>query len=142
MIRTAAIVLAALSLAACGQSRGNCKAPTEIKAGEAATAAPPPAPRLSTDQEGFAREQARTASNDAKACVQRYAWKLAKSEEDTELVAQAAVTACDAFIAAATEAEQGAYGTRDLNAAHDANIAAMTRWATLYVVQYRTGVCD
>lgn len=142
MIRTAAVVLAALSLAACGQSRGNCKAPTELKPGEAATTAAPPAPRPSTDQEAFAREQARTASNDAKACVQRYAWKLAKSEEDTELVATAAVTACDAFIAAATEAEQGAYGTRDLNAAHDANIAAMTRWATLYVVQYRAGVCD
>lgn len=141
MIRTTAIVLAALSLAACGQSRGNCKAPTEVKAGDAAAPVAPP-PALRTDQEGFAREQARTASNEAKACVQRYAWTLSKSEEKSELVATAAVTACDAFIAAATEAEQSAYGTRDLNTAHDQNIAAMTRWATLYVVQYRAGACD
>lgn len=141
ILRPFVLAVAALSLAACGNGNGRCKAPTEVKAGDAAAPVAPP-PALRTDQEGFAREQARTASNEAKACVQRYAWKLSKSEEKSELVATASVTACDAFIAAATEAEQSAYGTRDLNTAHDENIAAMTRWATLYVVQYRAGVCD
>jgi hypothetical protein len=98
------------------------------------------------DRDAFAadvgRIDARAATADARACVQRYAWKLSKGKDDTEVVAAAAVTACDAFIAAATQAEQGPAGAQDLNALQDANVRTMTRWATLYVVQYRADVCD
>ncbi len=143
MLRIVALAAIALTLAACGDAKGRCKAPdaakTDAAAGKAAPPAPPP---LRQGDDGYDRDLARTAAEEAKQCVQRYAWKLHRSEETTETLAQAAVTACDAFVAAATQAEQGAYGTRDLNAAHEANTQAMTRWATLYVVQYRAGVCD
>lgn len=131
----------ALTLAGCGDETGGgrCKSPIDSKAAQKAAAAVEPGPVLNAD---LSRADARTATADARACVQRYAWKLSKSKEDTDLVAEAAVTACDAFIAAATQAEQGPGGVRDLNALHDANVRTMTRWATLYVVQYRANVCD
>lgn len=141
MIRTLALGAAALALAACDGGAGTCKPPvSETKV--AAKEPPAPPPTLRTDQEGYDREVARASVEDAKTCVQRYAWKLRKAEEKTETLAQVAVTACDAFVAAVTQAEQAAYGTRDMNTAHDANRQAMTRWATLYLVQYRAGVCD
>ena len=141
MIRTVALCALAFSLAACDGGAGSCKAPVGETRTAAKTPSPPP-PTLRPDQEGYDRALARVAIDDAKTCVQRYAWKLRKAEEKTETLAQAAVTACDPFVAAVTQAEQAAYGTRDMNAAHDANRAAMTRWATLYLVQYRAGVCD
>jgi hypothetical protein len=132
ILLTAGMVVA---LVGCGPGGGGkvCKAPVESKA-VAAPVAPPPAAAV------YDGPTARVASDDARACVQRYAWKLARSKDETPVVAQAAVTACDAFVAATTEIEGG--GARDLNAAHEANVAAMTRWATLYVVQYRANVCD
>ncbi len=140
IVRTLVLAVAALSLAACGDGKGRCKAPAVPKANADGTVGPvrPIAP----GQDGYARQQAMDASDGAKACVQRYAWRLAKSPDETPIVAQAAVTACDAAIAKVTEAEQSAYGTRDLNEAHRRNVEVMTRWATLYVVQYRAGVCD
>lgn len=129
------LALAALSLAACDGGKGRCKAPEAPKAADPATAGP-----VAPDVTG--RADAQAASDGARICVQRYAWKLAKSEEKVPVVADAVVTACDAAIAKVTEAEQAAYGARDLNAAHEANVKAMTRWATLYLVQYRAGVCD
>ena len=130
----------AVTLAACGDGSagGHCKSPIDPKAGQK-TAAVEPGPVLNAD---VGRIDARAATSDARACVQRYAWKLSKGKDDTEVVAAAAVTACDAFIAAATQAEQGPAGTQDLNALQDANVRTMTRWATLYVVQYRADVCD
>lgn len=133
--RFAVLGLAALSLAACDGGKGRCKAPEAPKAADPATVGP-----VTPDVTG--RADAQAASDGARICVQRYAWKLAKSEEKVPVVAEAVVTACDAAIAKVTEAEQAAYGARDLNAAHEANVKAMTRWATLYLVQYRTGVCD
>ena len=129
-----------VSLAACGDGSagGHCKSPIDPQAGQK-TAAVEPGPVLNAD---VGRIDARAATSDARACVQRYAWKLSKGKDDTEVVAAAAVTACDAFIAAATQAEQGPAGTLDLNALQDANVRTMTRWATLYVVQYRADVCD
>jgi hypothetical protein len=134
----AVLAVAALSLAACDGGKGRCKAPEAPKAADPATTGPvgPVTPDLA------GRADAQAASDGARVCIQRYAWKLAKSEEKVPVVADAVVTACDGAIAKVTEAEQAAYGTRDLNAAHEANVAAMTRWATLYLVQYRTGVCD
>lgn len=130
----------ALTLAGCGDGAGGggCKSPIDPKADQKA-AAVEPGPVLNAD---LGRIDARTATADARTCVQRYAWKLSKSREDTAVVAEAAVTACDAFIAAATQAEQGPAGAQDLNALQDANVRTMTRWATLYVVQYRADVCD
>lgn len=144
MFRIIALSAVALSLAACTDApKGRCKAPDAARTDAAADKTVPPAPPpLRQGDEGYDRELARTAVDEAKQCVQRYAWKLHRSEEKTETIAQAAVTACDAFVAAATQAEESAYGTRDLNAAHAANMDAMNRWATLYVVQYRAGVCD
>ena len=140
MIRIALVGLAALSLSACDKGPGNCKAPaSETKIADKAP--PPPPATLRPDQEGYGRELARASIEDAKTCVQRYAWKLRKAEEKTETLAEAAVTACDPFVAAVTQAEQAAYGTRDMNTAHAANRQAMARWATLYLVQYRAGVC-
>lgn len=129
----------ALALAGCddGVGGGRCKSPIDPKAAQ--KAAVEPGPVLNAD---LGRIDARTATADARTCVQRYAWKLSKSKEDTAVVAEAAVTACDAFIAAATQAEQGPGGAQDLNALQDANVHTMTRWATLYVVQYRADVCD
>lgn len=141
MIRTLALAAAALTLAACDGGAGTCKAPTS-EAKIASKTPPPPPSTLRPDQEGYGRELARASVEDAKTCVQRYAWKLRKADEKTETLAEAVVTACDPFVAAVTQAEQAAYGARDLNAAHDANRQAMTRWATLYLVQYRAGVCD
>lgn len=140
---TSRILLAAglaLTLGGCGDGTGGgrCKSPIDQKAAQKA-AVVEPGPVLNAD---LGRADARTATADARACVQRYAWKLSKSREDTDIVAEAAVTACDAFIAAATQAEQGPGGARDLNALQDANVRTMTRWATLYVVQYRANVCD
>lgn len=135
MLKALAIAAAAVSLAACGQAgAGRCKPPAEDKAVAPAAPAPGAAP---TD-----RQTARLASDEARVCVQRYAWRLRRAKEETPVLAQAAVTACDAFVAAATELESGGANVRDLNAAHEANIAALTRWATLYLVQYRSGVCD
>lgn len=130
----------AMTLAACGDGAagGRCKSPIDPKAGQK-TAAVEPGPVLNAD---VGRVDARGATADARACVQRYAWKLSKGKNDTEVVAAAAVTACDGFIAAATQAEQGSAGAQDLNALQDANVRTMTRWATLYVVQYRADVCD
>lgn len=130
----------AMTLAGCGDgtSGGHCKSPIDPKAAQKA-AAVQPGPVLNAD---LSRVDARTATADARTCVQRYAWKLSKSKEDTDVVAEAAVTACDAYIAAATQAEQGPAGAQDLNALQDANVRTMTRWATLYVVQYRADVCD
>lgn len=130
----------ALTLAGCddGTDGGRCKSPIDPKADKKA-AAVEPGPVLNAD---LGRVDARAATAEARTCVQRYAWKLSKSREDTDLVAEAAVTACDAFIAAATQAEQGPGGAQDLNALQDANVRTMTRWATLYVVQYRANVCD
>lgn len=126
---------AALTLAACGDGKGRCKAPEAPKAPDAGIAGP--ARPLTQGASGL-----QDASDGARICVQRYAWKLAKSEDETPVVAQAVVTACDAAIAKITEAEQASYGTRDLNVAQSANVETMTRWATLYLVQYRAGVCD
>lgn len=137
MIRTLVLATAALTLAACGDGKGRCKAPEAPKAAD--PAAGPMGP-VTPDIAG--RADAQAASDGARICIQRYAWKLAKSEETVPVVADAVVTACDGAIAKVTEAEEAAYGTRDLNAAHEANVKAMTRWATLYLVQYRTGVCD
>ncbi|MES2033255.1 MAG: hypothetical protein V4466_03680 [Pseudomonadota bacterium] len=131
----AVLAVAALSLAACDGGKGRCKAPEAPKA-----AAPTVAGPIGPNAAGI--QDAQAASDGARVCIQRYAWKLAKSEEKAPVVADAVVTACDAAIAKVTEAEQSAYGARDLNAAHEANVKAMTRWATLYLVQYRTGVCD
>lgn len=130
----------ALTLSACGDGSGGgrCKSPIDPKAAQK-TAAVEPGPVLNAD---VGRIDARAATADARACVQRYAWKLSKGRDDTEVVAAAAVTACDAYIAAATQAEQAPGGTQDLNALQDANVRTMTRWATLYVVQYRADVCD
>lgn len=130
----------ALTLAGCGDGTdgAHCKSPIDPKA-DMKAAAVEPGPVLNAD---LGRVDARTATADARTCVQRYAWKLSKSKEDTDVVAEAAVTACDAYIAAATQAEQGSGGTQDLNALQDANVRTMTRWATLYVVQYRADVCD
>lgn len=127
----------AMTLAACGDGAagGRCKSPIDPKAGQK-TAAVEPGPVLNAD---VGRVDARGATADARACVQRYAWKLSKGKDDTEVVAAAA---CDGFIAAATQAEQGSAGAQDLNALQDANVRTMTRWATLYVVQYRADVCD
>ena len=127
-----------LMLAACsdGSTGGRCKSPIDPKA-EQKAAAVEPGPVLDAEA---GRVDARAATADAKACVQRYAWRLSKGKDDTEVVAAAAVTACDGYIAAATQAEQG--GGQDLNLVQDANVRTMTRWATLYVVQYRADVCD
>ncbi|MFZ5668872.1 MAG: hypothetical protein ACOY4K_05220 [Pseudomonadota bacterium] len=133
MIRPLALVAAAASLAACEQAAGRCKPPAEARA----AAAPPAAGALPSD-----RQMARIASDEARTCIQRQAWRLRRAKEETAVLAQAAVTACDVFVAAATEAEAGGPNVRDLNAAHDANIAAMTRWATLHLVQYRAGACE
>lgn len=140
---TSRILLAAglaLTLAGCGDGTGGgrCKSPIDPKAAQKA-AAVEPGPVLNAD---LSRVDARAATADARACVQRHAWKLSKSKEDTAIVAEAAVTACDAYIAAATQAEQGPGGAQDLNALQDSNVRTMTRWATLYVVQYRADVCD
>ena len=135
MFRTLTLAAASLALAACGDGAGHCKAPVPAKT---ETAPAPPVPSIG----GANLQASRVASDEARACVQRYAWKLSKSKEDTVVVAQAAVTACDAFIAAATQSEQAGGDVSDMNAAHMANVEAMTRWATLYVVQYRAGVCD
>ena len=134
------VAAVALTLAACGDGAngGRCKSPLDPKAAQKA-AAVEPGPVLNAD---VGRVDARAATADARACVQRYAWRLSKGRDDTEVVAAAAVTACDGFIAAATQAEQGPGGAQDLNALQDANIRTMTRWATLYVVQYRADVCD
>lgn len=130
----------ALTLSGCGDGAngGRCKSPLDPKAAQKA-AAVEPGPVLNAD---VGRVDARVATADARACVQRYAWRLSKGRDDTEVVAAAAVTACDGFIAAATQAEQGPGGAQDLNALQDANVRTMTRWATLYVVQYRANVCD
>jgi|GEM_PF-5155492 len=133
IVRFAVLGVAALTLAACGDGKGRCKAPELPKVPPAARAAGPDA---------VARLDAQTATDGARICVQRYAWKLAKSEDETPVVAEAVVTACDTAIAKVTEAQRVAYGTSDMNAAQDANIKTMTRWATLYLVQYRAGVCD
>jgi len=134
--RFAVLGLAALSLAACGSGNGRCKAP------QAPKPLAQPARAVAPGDKAYARVDAQAASDGARLCIQRYAWRLAKSEDETPVVAEAVVTACDAAIAKVTEAEQAAYGARDLNAAHEANVKAMTRWATLYLVQYRAGVCD
>lgn len=125
----------ALTLAGCSDGPdGRCKSPIDPKADRKA-AAVEPGPVLNAEP---GRIDARSATADAKACVQRYAWRLSKGKDDTQVVAAAAVTACDGYIAAATQAEGG----QDLNAVQNANIDTMTRWATLYVVQYRADVCD
>ncbi|ATQ41412.1 hypothetical protein [Caulobacter mirabilis] len=139
IVRTLVLAVVALSLAACGDGKGRCKAPEAPKANANGVAGARP---ISPGQDGYARQQAMDASDGAKACVQHYAWRLTKSADETPVVAQAVVTACDAAIAKVTEAEQSAYGTRDLNEAHRRNVEVMTRWATLYLVQYRAGVCD
>ena len=135
---TPRILLAAgltLMLAGCGDGAdGRCKSPIDPKAAQKA-AVVEPGPVLNAET---VRVDARAATAEARACVQRYAWRLSKGKDDTEVVAAAAVTACDAAIATATQAEGG----QDLNAVQDANIRTMTRWATLYVVQYRANVCD
>jgi Flp pilus assembly protein TadG len=136
IIRFVVLAAAALTLAACGDGKGRCKAPELPKVPPAAARAAAVGP------DGAARLDAQTALGGARICVQRYAWKLAKSEDKTPVVADAVVTACDTAIAKVTEAERAAYGTRDLNVAHEANVKSMTRWATLYLVQYRAGVCD
>ena len=138
---TPRILLAAgltLMLAGCDADAGGgrCKSPIDPKAGQK-VAVVEPGPVLNAEA---GRVDPRTATADARACVQRYAWRLSKGKDDTEVVAAAAVTACDGYIAAATQAEQGA--GQDLNAVQDANVRTMTRWATLYVVQYRADVCD
>jgi len=136
------LLLAGLSvtLAACGDGTagGRCKSPIDPKAAQKA-AAVEPGPVLNAD---VGRIDARAATADARACVQRYAWKLSKGRDDTQVVAAAAVTACDAFIAAATQAEQGPTAPRTPTARQDANARTMTRWGRRYGVQYRADVCD
>lgn len=130
--------ITALGLAACGgHEAGTCKAPPSARVTAEAYAKPRP---ILVGQPGFEVQEAKAASEQAKACVQRQAWALSKSKEPTSLIADAAVTACDEMIARSAQAEAAGYGG-DFQKPYDLDVQAMTRWARLYVVQYRSGQC-
>jgi hypothetical protein len=146
----APLFLAALGLAACGDDQPRaCKAPPDAKARAVAPSSVPsgayadpgqPANGQTAGGTGYNFQEAKSASEDAKACVKRQAWALAKSRDSTELVADAAVTACDELIARSAQAEAANYGG-DFQKPYDLDVKAMGRWARLYVIQYRSGQC-
>ena len=133
----AALLLSATALAACGSNHGTCKAPPTAKVSAEAFAKQRP---IMVGQPGFEAQEAKAASEQARACVQRQAWALAKSDDRTDLVADAAVTACDEMIARSAQAEAASYGG-DFQKPYDLDVKAMSRWARLYIVQYRSGQC-
>lgn len=141
----APLLLAAISLAACDDNHPKaCKAPADIKARAAASPAADayanPGP-VAAGQPGYNVQEAKSASEEARACVQRQAWALAKSRDSTDLVADAAVTACDEIIARSAQAEAANYGG-DFQKPYDLDVKAMGRWARLYVIRYRAGLCS
>lgn len=133
----AVLFLAGLGLAACGNRTGTCKAPPTAKASAEAFAKQRP---ILVGQPGFEVQEAKAGSEQARACVQRQAWALSKSKDNTDTVADAAVTACDEMIARSAQAEAAGYGG-DFQKPYDLDVKAMGRWARLYVVQYRSGQC-
>ncbi len=134
---TAALLLSASALAACGANHGTCKAPPSAKVSAEAFAKQRP---IMVGQPGFEAQESRAASEQARACVQRQAWALSKAKDPIDTVADAAVTACDEMIARSAQAEAASY-QGDFQKPYDLDVKAMTRWARLYVVQYRSGQC-
>lgn len=133
----AALMLSATALAACGENHGTCKAPPTAKATAELYSKPRP---ILVGQPGYEAQEAKAGSEQARACIQRQAWALAGAKDSTETLAEAAVTACDDLIARSAQAEAASYGG-DFQKPYDLDIKAMSRFARLYIVQYRSGKC-